>query len=441
MLLLASPTPSQDWALHPATGPGGRQLARMVFDLSRGEAVMFGGYTTITNSALDETWTFDGTTWTLKAPATRPSPRDTFALSYDLQRGVTSMFGGVDSANFPASITSETWEWNGVDWTLRTPAQSPVARFGCAMAYDTLRGVHVMFGGSSSSAVFNDTWEWDGVNWVQRTPGLAPPARSGHTMVFDQARGLVVLFGGSRGNVVFGDTWVYDGSTWREITVQPAPAARRGHVAAYDVLRQVTVISQGLGAGSIRLADTFEFDGTYWHRYRNGAAPSAAGRVNSAMAYDLLRQRSFLFGGAGSFANPVDTAEFRSDRPSFTQYATGCAGTVGTPVLDSTTLPAVAGTLQMQLTQTPGTAATVLILGTSTASGLMIPGSTCGLFVSAQFATLGVTATGGSAGYPLTIPNNPTLSGLRLFAQGAVVDPGAVPLGLTVTNGARFVIH
>jgi len=56
-----------------------------------------------------------------------------------------------------------------------------------------------------------DTWEWDGSQWVQRTPATSPPPRwGGHAMAYDSLRGRVVLFGGSNGyNSYLGDTWVY----------------------------------------------------------------------------------------------------------------------------------------------------------------------------------------------------------------------------------------
>ena len=79
------------------------------------------------------------------------------------------------------------------------PLSRPQVRWNSPLAYDSSRGRVVMFGGTDSSASRNlaDTWEWDGTNWIQRAPATSPTARAGHAMAYDSIRGRVVLFGGS----------------------------------------------------------------------------------------------------------------------------------------------------------------------------------------------------------------------------------------------------
>ncbi|MBC8504035.1 MAG: hypothetical protein H8D34_04215 [Chloroflexi bacterium] len=58
----------------------------------------------------------------------------------------------------------------------------------------------------------NDTWIWDGKDWKNATPAGAsnsPSARSGHTLVYDTNRQEYILFGGSNGSSLFRDTWAY----------------------------------------------------------------------------------------------------------------------------------------------------------------------------------------------------------------------------------------
>ena len=67
---------------------------------------------------------------------------------------------------------------------------------------------------SQGPAVPGPTWEYDGTGWFARTPAASPPARSGHALAYDSARGKVVLFGLPReasvtleryaGDVIFG---------------------------------------------------------------------------------------------------------------------------------------------------------------------------------------------------------------------------------------------
>ena len=61
------------------------------------------------------------------------------------------MFGGYDTA-----ASNQTWEWNGANWTQRSPATSPAGRYDFAMAYDSVRGVAVVFGGNAGSGALGE---------------------------------------------------------------------------------------------------------------------------------------------------------------------------------------------------------------------------------------------------------------------------------------------
>src|SRR5438094_827110 len=140
---------------------------------------------------------------------TPPSARDFMGMAYDAARNQVVLFGGGDPRNF-----ADTWTWDGVDWTQRTPAHSPSGRRGMGMTYDAARAQVVMFGGYNGGFLA-DTWTWDGTDWTQRTPAHAPPARFGMGMTYDAARSQVVLFGGITGPAgSLGDTWTWDGTDW-----------------------------------------------------------------------------------------------------------------------------------------------------------------------------------------------------------------------------------
>ena len=85
------------------------------------------------------------------------------------------------------------------------------------MAYDNSRRVSVLFGGSGNTGSSSSTWEWDGTNWTQKSPATSPPARLWAAMTYDSARSRMVLFGGDGPNGLLGDTWTYDGSTWTQM--------------------------------------------------------------------------------------------------------------------------------------------------------------------------------------------------------------------------------
>src|SRR5262252_8825081 len=78
--------------------------------------------------------------------------------------------------------------------------------------------------------------------------------------------------------------------------------ARYGLALAFDLIRGRTVLFGGSNR-SAQFADTWEWDGTIWTHRLPASTPPA--RVLHAMAYDLARGRTVLFGG-DVFQNGVD---------------------------------------------------------------------------------------------------------------------------------------
>ena len=158
-------------------------------------------------------------------------------MAYDSARGVTVLFGGDDEPG----ISRETWEWTGNLWLLKS-STGPTARYSHAMCYDASRGVTVLFGGWDG-ALDGETWEWDGSTWTQRVVS-GPSARQAHSMVYDADRGVCVLFGGWGSGDYLGDTWEWNGATWIE-RGDTGPSARALAAAAYDESRGTVVLFGG----------------------------------------------------------------------------------------------------------------------------------------------------------------------------------------------------
>ena len=121
----------------------------------------------------------------------------------------------------------------------------PTPRFAHAMAYDPLRNVTVLFGGSTGGSQTNDTWEWNGSAWTQRSSEHAPPARSWHAMAYDPTRAAVLLFGG-QGQGYYSDTWKWDGSAWEQVVTSMQPGPRFQPAMAFDPVRQQMLVNGGL---------------------------------------------------------------------------------------------------------------------------------------------------------------------------------------------------
>lgn len=266
-------------------------FAAIGYDAERGESVLFGGKTELFTPIFgNDTWTWNGSVWSNRGPATRPSARAYHAMTYDSTRKVVVLFGGYVDFN---TRSNETWEWNGTNWTKCLPALSPSARGYHALAYDSTRGVTVLFGGSTGGPSGQaDTWEWNGTNWVQRTPPTSPPARWGHAMAYDSARGKTVLFGG----ISLSDTWEWDGTNWTQQFPTASPGLHVYHGLVFDAQRGLTLLYGGANWSPVNFAydRTYAWDGANWTLLSTAAPP---GRYGMAMCYDNRRGRTVMYGG------------------------------------------------------------------------------------------------------------------------------------------------
>ncbi len=283
--------------IAPQITVNARFYVASAYESNRGDFVMFGGSVIAGGgSNFGDTWSLQGVTtsavdWAQSTPATAPAARVFSQMDYDSARGVSVLFGG-SSDSGPGNL-NDTWEWDGARWTQMAPATSPPAVAAGMMAYDSLRGVSVLFGGSESTGTSSSTWEWDGVSWTQKSPATSPPARVWAGMAFDSVRNRIVLFGGD-GNGMLGDTWEYNGTVWAQMHPAASPTPRRGPALAFDPTRGRTVLFGGADASG-RVADTWEWDGTNWTPIETATAPHP--RFIASMAFDAQRGRTVLFGG------------------------------------------------------------------------------------------------------------------------------------------------
>ena len=308
------------------SSPSARYDHAAAVDSARGVTVLFGGFGTAEFGALGDTWELDADGWTLRhtydpqRPDETPEPRQAAAMAYDSRRGVTVLFGGTDGAQQAA--LGDTWEFDGLSWTRRQPARSPGARSDHALVYDSGRGVVVLFGGTDDDdEALADTWEYDGQTWTQRRPGRSPQALYRHAMAYDAARGVTVLFGGEFLDWEewwFGatdETWEYDGQTWTQQHPAAAPSPRSAAAMSYDAIRQTVVLVGGETEDFDVLGDTWELTGDTWarrHTYRQGDAAPAP-RRDQTLVYDPTLQRCVVFGGFVSGTGPRETWAWDGD--------------------------------------------------------------------------------------------------------------------------------
>lgn len=218
-------------------------------------------------------------------PVGNPGARCDHGGAFDTRRGVFVVFGGTDTSNSKPAY-GDTWEYDGNSWH-RVATTGPNPRTDVAMTYDRARGVCVMFGGVSGnySTAYHDTWEWDGLIW--RQVATTGPTSGGYDMTFDEARGISVLFGGGSDASI----WEWDGTTW----IQKSPSSPHGSYyakLAYDSDHHDTIVYGGQSN-----IWTWEWDGQQWFD-PNQSQPGP--RTEHGLVFDPIRHNTVLFGWTGS---------------------------------------------------------------------------------------------------------------------------------------------
>lgn len=251
----------------------GRNNACMAYDGTN--VVLFGGQGgSAVVGVLADTWVWSsaGQTWSQSAPATSPSGRFGAAMT-NLNGTGAMMFGGT---NLLFNLL-ETWTWNGTTWSLVSVANGagPAARTGHVMAGDAGgTGTVMMFGGQGTNQQFNDTWSYTTAGgWSLVTPTTtAPSVRSGACMAYDTAGSRWVMFGGSNEYGYLDETWTFTlasatSGTWTKVAVAngAGPAGRIGAQMAYDSQSGlVTMFGGQTATAGYPSNETWQLSGTTW---------------------------------------------------------------------------------------------------------------------------------------------------------------------------------
>jgi hypothetical protein len=420
------------WTRLGSVSPPGSGTHAMAADPASGQSLMFGGYQD--NQINAATWSYQANAWVQLAPTASPAARVEAAMAFDAVRQEFVLFGGANGTNY----YSDTWVYAGGTWTQRLPVNTPPSRWGHMMAFDAGRGTVVLFSGRAGGGSNNlsDTWEWNGTNWSPLSPSATPPAREDGGLVFDSRRGELLLFGGWVGGSGFAsDTWAFRAGNWVLLSPTNSPAARSEHVMAYDSWRDRTVLFGG-EASAGRVSDTWEWDGVDWRMRSPATGPER--REEAAMVFDARAGECVMFGGwdVGHF---TDTWRYGS-RPAATvvSYGSGCQGSA--PSAPTLTVDRLwLGDSVSYRVAAPAPASTALLLfGVTRISAPLaamgMPG--CTLLTDPLFI-VAIPTSGSTATLPFTVPTTASLIGFTIRNQAAVGQPGANSLGLLATAGVE----
>lgn len=225
----------------------------VAYDPTRKTVIAFGGRTDTSKQIFSaETWSWDGSAWSLLS-GSGPPLQEVWA-AFDRSSARVLLYASTNGV-------SSTWTWDGARWNAAA-SQSPPPRQAATIASDPVTGEPLLFGGLSFDppGYLNDTWTWNGLAWVRLAPAHSPPARSAAAMATSTGNRRVLLVGGRAGPVKFADAWTWDGTDW-------TPAAGLGgrlDAVAVDVGTKVLVFGGVQSASDSLSNDTVAWDGSSW---------------------------------------------------------------------------------------------------------------------------------------------------------------------------------
>lgn len=307
-------------------GPSGRAGSGMVYDSALGKVVLFGGCTSgsfddLNCSATDDTWTYSGGTWTQLHPAVSPPARVLPSMAYDPITQEVVLFGGLTGSPSNTSL-DDTWEFDGSTWNQLFPSTRPPASgMNEAMVYDPSVGAVVLFasgattsGGGIPTASFNETWTFSGGQWTEVLNGSGPAPRGGEAADFDVASASMLLFGGNQCGLFagspectsLGDSWTYANGTWTERNESLAPSPRELAALAFDPQLNGSLLVGGESGGAY-FDDVWAYGNSSWTYVVSPLVP--APRDGAQLVYDPTDHAMVLFGGYLHIGRPGDEAE------------------------------------------------------------------------------------------------------------------------------------
>lgn len=174
------------------------------------------------NPVRKEVWEWDGatTTWTNRTPVTSsmvPVERMYPTMAFDEGRQKLFLYDGPSYSYSFGQGLSAYWEWDPISggWSLHDPGDNFDYGYTFYAAYDSIRRREVILTDALGSQPYPQTWELDAKNatWYVRSLPSTPQGHYYSTMAFDSKRGVMVLFGGiangPRGSGYSNNTWEY----------------------------------------------------------------------------------------------------------------------------------------------------------------------------------------------------------------------------------------
>ncbi|MCI4351038.1 MAG: hypothetical protein L3K15_05960 [Thermoplasmata archaeon] len=253
-----------------------------------------------TTGELTNTWAYQGGNWTAILTTGGPVACSGSSLAYDSEDGYVVYFGGkyFGYSGTACPSAGQTWTYRAGVWTQLAPTVAPVARSGGSFADDPADGYMVLFGGESSYRYgwLNDTWEFLAGSWTKLVPATSPANRSQAGMAYDAKDGYLLLFGGMAAYyTALNDTWNFSRGSWNRIPTATSPPVPQPDAFSYDAADQEIIYTTAFNWNGTGNEVTWSYAGGVWAPVNYTVGPPQ--RLNAETAYDARDGYLFLFGG------------------------------------------------------------------------------------------------------------------------------------------------
>ncbi|HEV2317754.1 MAG TPA: kelch repeat-containing protein [Thermoplasmata archaeon] len=295
--------------LSTPASPADRDMTSMAYDPAIGAVVLFGGYSQFVYP-FGDTWTYANGNWTdiSNVVLNSPSARWGHSLVWDASDHYLVLFGGRNLTQF----FNDTWVFNGSTWSQIPTASAPSPRDNFGMTYDARSGTVILYGGwrgnlpagsRSAGPVFNDTWSYHAGIWTNITRSVTPPSVTDAALAYDNATGAVLLYGGNAasGCPTPGALWGYINGTWSNFSGSqgsPPPGTVAGSMVYYPGFSGELFFGGAGGAACASSNATYRWAGGVWINETPVLTTAPTPRYEAAIAYDPAECRVVLFGGS-----------------------------------------------------------------------------------------------------------------------------------------------
>ncbi len=200
------------------TAPAGGFMLAMTYDSDLQEMVLVAS--DFRSGAPIQLWTWNGVAWHERNGAGGPvSP--VAVVAFD---PITETVLAVGASCSGSYCVSETWSWNGGSWQQLRPAHEPGFAFSSMiLVHDPISGQLVLLtvAPSTPGPVPTESWTWDGQDW-SRQQTIGEPGALAVAASADGVHGMVLAFDDIARDFksLRIDAWEWTGNSWKPINAR-----------------------------------------------------------------------------------------------------------------------------------------------------------------------------------------------------------------------------